>query len=106
MQFNKPACVPALAQIARAIDLADAAATDESLAQLLIDEVAALLESVGIPRTLRDLGLPADKQDYTAESALAITRLIKNNPRALDLQALRKITQAAYYGDRLSLSAA
>ena len=106
MQFNKPACVQALAQIARAINLPDAAATDESLAQLLIDEIATLLESVGIPRTLRDLGLPADKQDYTAESALAITRLIKNNPRALDLEALRKITHAAYSGDRQSLRAA
>jgi len=103
MQFNKPACERAFAQIARAVDLPDVGGTDESLAQRLIDEVAALLGSVGIPTTLRDLGLASDKQDFTAESALAIARLIKNNPRPLDLPALRKITHAAYSGDRLSL---
>jgi alcohol dehydrogenase class IV len=103
MQFNKRACEPALAQIARTLNLADSGGTDESLSQTLIDEIAALLESVGIPRTLRDLGLEADKQDYTAESALSITRLIKNNPRPLDLPGLRQITHAAYCGDRLSL---
>jgi alcohol dehydrogenase class IV len=105
MQFNRPACAGALAQIARVLDLTDAAGTEESLSQTLIDEVAKLLDSVGIPRTLRDLGLPADKQDYTAESALTITRLTKNNPRPLTLAAMQAITQAAYSGDRQSLKA-
>lgn len=103
MQFNKPACEAALVRIARTLDLTDAGGTDESLSQKLIDEIAALLASAGIPRTLRDLGLPPEKQDFTAESALSITRLVKNNPRPLDLPALRKITHAAYSGDRLSL---
>ena len=106
MQFNKPACESAFAQIAHALDLTTADAAAASLSQRLIDEIAALLESVGIPRTLRDLGLPADKQDFTAESALSITRLIKNNPRPLDVPALQKITRAAYSGDRLSLRGA
>ena len=106
MQFNKPACEGALVQIARALELTDVRETDEQVSQRVIDEIAALLESVGIPRTLRDLGLPADKQDYTAETAFSIGRLIKNNPRPLDLPAMRKITQAAYSGDRLSLRAA
>jgi alcohol dehydrogenase len=104
MQFNKPACEGALVQIARALDLGAAGDTDESLSQRVIDEIASLLDFVGIPRTLRDLGLPAEKQDYTAETALSITRLVKNNPRPLDLPAMRKITQAAYSGDRLSLA--
>jgi alcohol dehydrogenase class IV len=103
MQFNKPACEQALVQIARALNLTHAGGTDESLSQRLIDEIAALLDSVAIPRTLRDLGLDVGLQDSTAESALAITRLIKNNPRPLDLAALRKIIYAAYSGDRLSL---
>jgi alcohol dehydrogenase class IV len=103
MQFNKPACEQSFLQIARVLNLTDAGATDESLTQVLIEEIAALLDSVGIPRTLRDLGLEEDKQDYAAESALAITRLIKNNPRPLDLPAMRKITHAAFSGDRLSL---
>lgn len=93
-------------QIAGALELTTVRGAAEDLSQRVIDEIAGLLESVGIPRTLRDLGLPQDKQDYTAETAFSISRLIKNNPRPLDLAALHRITQAAYSGDRLSLRAA
>jgi alcohol dehydrogenase len=106
MEFNRPASIHSFAQIARAVGIGDATSTDDALSRRLVDEVAHLLGSIGIPRTLADLGLPADKQDWTAESALAITRLVKNNPRPLDLQALRQITQAAYSGDRTLLRSA
>jgi alcohol dehydrogenase len=100
MEFNRPASIHSFAQIARAVGIDDPTSTDDALSRRLVDEVARLLDSIGIPRTLADLGLPADKQDWTAESALAITRLVKNNPRPLDLQALRQITQAAFSGNR------
>jgi alcohol dehydrogenase class IV len=106
MEYNRPASIPSFAQIARAVGLADPGSSDEDLSRRLVDEVARLLDSVGIPRTLKDLGLPADKQDWTAESALAITRLVKNNPRPLDLAAMRQITQAAFSGDRSLLQRA
>jgi len=103
MEFNRPACTRPFAQIARAVGLTDPTNTDDALSRRLIDEIARLLDSVGIPRTLKELGLPADKQEWTAQSALSIARLVKNNPRPLDLQALRQITQAAYTGDRAAL---
>jgi len=106
MEFNRPACIHSFAQIARAVGIDDPTSTDDALSRRLVDEVARLLGSIGIPRTLADLGLPADKQEWTAESALAITRLVKNNPRPLDLQALRQITQAAFSGDRSLLRSA
>jgi alcohol dehydrogenase class IV len=103
MEFNRPACVDSFAQIARMLGLGDAYNTDEELSHILVDEVARLLASVGIPRTLKDLGLPADKQDWTAESAISIARLVKNNPRPLDLRAMQAITSAAFSGDRAAL---
>jgi alcohol dehydrogenase class IV len=103
MEFNRPACMRSFGQIARAVGLTDPTNTDDALSHRLIDEVARLLASIGIPRTLEELGLPADKQDWIAENALGITRLTKNNPRPVDLQALRRITQAAFTGDRASL---
>jgi alcohol dehydrogenase class IV len=103
MEFNRPVCMRSFAQIARAVGLTDPTNTDDALSRRLIDEVARLLASVGIPQTLKELGLPADKQEWTAEGALSIARLVKNNPRPLDLQALRQITQAAYSGDRALL---
>jgi len=106
MEFNRPACIDSFAQIARMLGLGDIDSTPEALSHILIDEIARLLASVGIPRTLKDLGLPADKQAWAAESAIAITRLVKNNPRPLDLPAMQAITSAAYSGDRAALRSA
>jgi alcohol dehydrogenase class IV len=106
MEFNRPACVDSYARIARTLNLGAPGSTDDELSSILIDEVARLLDSVGIPRTLKDLGLPADKQQWAAESAIAIARLVKNNPRPLDLTAMQAITSAAYSGNRAALRSA
>jgi alcohol dehydrogenase class IV len=106
MEFNRPSCVDSFAQIARAVGLGDRNTSNEQLSLILVDEVARLLESVGIPRTLQDLGLPADKQQWVAESAIAIARLVKNNPRPLDLGAMQAITAAAFSGNRAALRSA
>ncbi|MBM0106646.1 iron-containing alcohol dehydrogenase [Steroidobacter sp. S1-65] len=103
MEFNRPACVDNFAQIARMLRLGDGNSSNDDLSRILIDEVAGLLGSVGIPRTLKDLGLAADQQQWTAESAISIQRLVKNNPRPLDLRAMQAITAAAYSGDRAAL---
>jgi alcohol dehydrogenase class IV len=106
MEFNRPACVDDFARIARMLGLGSAKSSNDELSSILVDEVARLLDSVGIPRTLQDLGLPADKQQWAAESAIAIGRLVKNNPRPLDLRAMQAITAAAYSGDRAALRSA
>jgi alcohol dehydrogenase class IV len=64
-----------------------------------------LLVEVGIPRTLRDLGLAEARQSSVAEAALSAARLVQNNPRALDLAAMEAITSAAFTGNRASLAA-
>ena len=101
MEFNRPNCVAAFAQIGRAIGLTG---TDEELSHRLIDEVAGLLKDIGIPVTLKELGLPEDKQDWTAESAINAARLVNNNPRKLDVDAMKAITRAAFSGDRAALA--
>jgi alcohol dehydrogenase len=93
--------VPCFAEIGRAIGLSG---SDEELSKKLIDEVASLLKDIGIPVTLKDLGLPEDKQDWTAEAAITAARLVNNNPRKLDLDAIKAITRAAYSGDRATLA--
>jgi alcohol dehydrogenase class IV len=100
MEFNRPSCVAAFAEIARAIGLSG---KDEELSHKLIDEVAKLLKDIGIPVTLRDLGLPEDKLDWTAEAAIQAARLVNNNPRKLDVDTMKAITRAAFSGDRAAL---
>lgn len=101
MEFNRPACVAEFAEIGRAIGLSG---TDQDVSHELIDEVASLFHLIGIPRTLKELGLPQDKQEWTATNAIAASRLVNNNPRKLDLESMKAITQAAFSGDRAALA--
>src|SRR5262249_1152737 len=88
MEYNRLECESGYATIARAVGLDAPGKTDEQLSFEVIDAIAALLASIGIPRTLQELGLATDRQDWTAENALGITRLINNNPRKIDLAAM------------------
>lgn len=102
MQFNRPACVASFAELAALIGLSGGSVEDRS--QAFIEAVATLLAAIGIPGSLAEMGLAADQQEYVAEHSLDAARLIKNNPRPLDLAAMRAITRAAFTGDRQQLT--
>ncbi|GAA1478029.1 iron-containing alcohol dehydrogenase [Nocardioides aestuarii] len=102
MEFNRPARVTELGAVGRAMGL-EPGGSEEDLADRAIDGVSDLLASVGIPATLADLGLPADQLRWTAEQSLGAERLVSNNPRRLDLDALERIVRAAHAGDRKAL---
>ncbi|MCX5512797.1 alcohol dehydrogenase [Kaistia algarum] len=99
MNYNRFAATPEMAAIAKALGLDDAGRSETEMAEAAIAEVSRLFAAIGITPTLAGLGLAADKLDWTAEQALGIGRLIKNNPRSLDLAAMRRLVQAAYDGD-------
>ncbi|RWK07434.1 iron-containing alcohol dehydrogenase [Mesorhizobium sp.] len=99
MNYNLPAATAEIAQVGAALGLARADGTAEQVARATIDEVARLFGSIGITPTLAELGLPEDKVDWTAEQALGIDRLIKNNPRRFDIAGMRRLVKAAYDGD-------
>ncbi len=98
MEYNLPAAAAEIAEVGAALGLDPAGRTTSAMAEATIAEVDRLFAAIGITRTLADLGLPADKLDWTAEQALGIERLIKNNPRPLDAVAMRALLQAAYSG--------
>ncbi len=102
MEFNRPARIPEMATIALAMG-ASADTSPADLADEAIDRVASLLSSVGVPTTLAELGLPHDQLRWTAEQALGAERLVANNPRLLDVDALEHIVRAAHAGDRAAL---
>jgi alcohol dehydrogenase class IV len=102
MEFNRPARVPELAAVAVAMGAPPDHSPDD-LADEAIERVAHLLAAVGIPRTLADLGLPADQLRWTAEQAAGAERLVANNPRPLDVDSLELIVRAAHAGDRAAL---
>lgn len=98
MNYNRSASTAEMAEIGAALGLEDTGG-QEQLAFAAIEEIRRLFAAIGITRTLADLGLAADKLDWTAEQAFNIDRLIKNNPRPFDLDAMKRLVKAAYEGD-------
>ncbi len=92
MQYNRPACVDQFAELALLVGLGASGDGPEALSQRFVDGMADLLASVNIPRSLKEMGLAEDKQDYVAVTSLASARLVKNNPRPLDEAAMRHLT--------------
>ncbi|RWC50654.1 MAG: iron-containing alcohol dehydrogenase [Mesorhizobium sp.] len=99
MRYNLSAATNEIAETGAALGLPRTGNPPEQAAAATINEVARLFGAIGIPKTLAELGLPADKVDWTAEQALGIDRLIKNNPRSFDIVAMQRLVKAAYDGD-------
>ncbi|TCU14479.1 iron-containing alcohol dehydrogenase [Rhizobium sullae] len=100
MTYNRRVASAEIAVVGRALGLDPAGIEDEeTLADAAIGEVSRLFAAIGISPTLATLGLPENRLDWTAEQALGIGRLIKNNPRSLDSAAMRGLVRAAYDGD-------
>ncbi|MCV3767819.1 iron-containing alcohol dehydrogenase [Rhizobium sp. TRM95796] len=96
MTWNTPVIEAELAEIARATGL-------DGPGQV-IPSLASLFSRIGIPASLRDLGLDEGRIDWVAEQSSGITRLIQNNPRPLNPSEMRRLVAAAYHGDRAGLN--
>ncbi|WP_343504274.1 iron-containing alcohol dehydrogenase [Alloyangia pacifica] len=91
MAWNAPVIAPELEQIAGAIGLQSGAE--------VVPAIAALFGRIGIPSTLRELGLAEDRLDWVAEQSCGIARLIQNNPRPLSPEDMQKLVRAAFHGE-------
>lgn len=96
MTWNAPVIHNELARIAQAAGL--------SGPEDVIPALASLFARIGIPSTLRDLGLEESRLTWVAEQSIGIARLIQNNPRPLNLDTMQNLVAAAYHGDRSSLN--
>jgi alcohol dehydrogenase class IV len=99
MAYNRDASLNAMAEIAEALGVDGRGRSVMELADAAISKVAGIFQAIGITPTLAALGLPEDKLEWTAEAAFGIERLLKNNPRPLDLSSLKRLIGAAFVGD-------
>jgi alcohol dehydrogenase len=106
MEFNRSHCEAELGEVGRAMGLELAGRTPSEQADATIDAVASLFASIGIPSTIADLGVAGSQLGLVAEQAMGSARLIKNNPRPLDLATMAVLVDAAFTGDRARLRAA
>ncbi|TCQ99399.1 iron-containing alcohol dehydrogenase [Neorhizobium sp. JUb45] len=103
MQINRDWCAPELGEIGRALGVSMPDGPVELAADATIDAVADLLRAIGIPSSLKELGVTRGQLPTVCEQSLGIARLIKNNPRPLDVSSMDLLVAAAFSGDRASL---
>jgi alcohol dehydrogenase len=101
LRYNAPARQAELGEIARLLGDVRPDLSAEALAVAGIEAVEALLERIGIPRSLAELGLAADQVEYVAHKGLLSKRLVENNPRPLDAASMLEIATSAYDGSRM-----
>jgi alcohol dehydrogenase class IV len=100
MRYNLPARVAAFAEIGRIFGVADPTLPEIEQAHRAIERIEALLAIVGAPLNLRDIGIAPEHFGQVADQALLATRLIANNPRELNREAIVCILQKGYDDDR------
>lgn len=103
MEFNRAYCEPELAEIGRAMGLEPNGLSVSGQAGAAIDAVENLYASIGIPKTIADLGIVRSQLALVAEQAMGSARLIKNNPRPIETGAMAELVEAAFVGDRVRL---
>ncbi len=99
MAYNRPSATGPMAEVATALGIEGDGRSPDELAEAAIGRVAEIFAAIGITPTLQALGLPEDRVDWTAEQAIGIERLVKNNPRPIDLAAMKRLVRAAWDGD-------
>lgn len=100
MRYNLEVRTNEFARIAASLGVARSAHTDAEYAREGVLAVDGLLNGIGLPHTIAEMGMPRDRLGWLAEQAMGATRLVQNNPRPLDVDAMKTIANAAYEGDR------
>ncbi len=96
MRFNMIGCLPRFARLARALGCPAGELGVRAQARKAVDALEELIRDVGVPRRLRDLGVPEDALEEMARSVTTITRLLGNNPRRITAEDALAIYRDAY----------
>jgi alcohol dehydrogenase class IV len=89
LAFDRPACEEKLSRIGRAMATGGSADTVVSR----IEELSRVLQ---LPRNLAAIGVPAESVEVMSQAVVQIERLLKNNPRKVNLDDARSIYRQAH----------
>lgn len=99
MRYNLPARVPEFARMGELLGDATTG-TELQRAQQAVERVEELVAELGSPTDLSELGMTEADVPQMAESAMASTRLIDNNPRPITVEVAEEILRRGVRGDR------
>lgn len=97
LAFNMQAAEALYAELAEPVGAQVAAnADDATKAKAFVARLVELMDASGAPRRLRDVGVHEDKLALLASDAMLQTRLLGNNPVALDEADALRLYQTAF----------
>ena len=96
MRYNLDACADRQRLIAEAIGVAEGGMSDEEAGLAAADAVDGLCRELGLPRTLREAGVPEEGLEYIAAATLH-DRSLSSNPKPIrDAGPIMEALRAAY----------
>lgn len=104
MEFNAPACLPRLVAIAEAAGVSEPDESREKNAFNAVQAVRKLMEEVGSPTSLKQIGIVESDIESMAKNMLTIKRLLAHNPRTFTEEDAKQLFRRMYDGRPLALS--
>ncbi|AZV56760.1 iron-containing alcohol dehydrogenase [Clostridium sp. AWRP] len=102
IDFNKKACAPRYAEIARGLKLPGN--TDDELVDSLTNMIKDMNKSMDIPLSLKDYGVDEkefkDSEDFIAHNAV-LDACTGSNPRSINDAEMKKLLEYIYYGKKV-----
>ena len=96
MAYDVPACPERLVTVARLLGEAVDGLSSHEAAFRAVEAVKRLNADIGIPLSLKELGVAEEELRPMAEATAQITRLLEANPRPLDADYLEGILREAW----------
>ena len=94
MAFNQVGCELRFAAMARAMALPVQGLDDQAAAAVFVQALRDLNQDLGIPDSLKSLGITPHDLEGLVDGAAKVTRLLDNNPRAMTREDMRHIYAA------------
>jgi len=98
MKFNLPACPERMAEIAEALGCETACLPTAEAAQRAVQAVRDMNRRLGIPDTIRELGVDMARLDKMVEDSMRSGN-VRVNPRLTTANDIRRIIECAFRGD-------
>jgi alcohol dehydrogenase class IV len=105
IEFNSQACLPRIVSVAGAAGLSGTGAIPEEAAFNLVRSTRELIEEVGNPISLKEIGLKETEIQEVARKMLGNQRLMGKNPRTFTEPEAEEFVRRMYLGEALPLSA-
>jgi len=96
MRFNRDSNVAGQARVADALGVREPGADEVEAAQSAADAVAGFFEAIGLPVSLRDVGVPANGISEIAEDAMTDFGLHRNVRPVQEVEELESVLRAAW----------